>query len=344
VKSTVRSLRRSKAPKSKSVELSTCEGALRKDTNVDSEVAQLEDSGETEDTNGVNSATQNSFFPSDLPFQSWSGAQGNQSWAVINADALEALTVLKTEVADCIVTSPPYFWQRDYGSSRQSGHEATVEEYVGGLVAVFREAKRVLRKSGLLFLVLGDTYYSGRGQPQGRDPKQVRRAFSRNKLRAVDDSGLGFPRKSLIGIPWRVALALQSEGWRLRSAIVWQKPRALAEPNVRDRPWGSSEFVFMLARSEKYFFDRAGLGGDEDVWNIPAPRSQRAYPHAALFPEALVERCLACGCPPGGTVLDPYVGSGTTMLVALRRGRSAIGIDINESYCEMSLQRVTTPG
>jgi DNA modification methylase len=275
--------------------------------------------------------------PSSFP--SWTGRHAGISWSLINADAKDALMEMPSNDIDCVVTSPPYFWQRDYGVAGQSGHEATIDAYVSGMVSVFSEVKRVMKRSGLLFLVIGDTYYSGRGQPSGSDPKQLWRGFSRKKLRAVDTSGLGLPRKSLIGIPWRVALGLQMDGWRLRSAVIWQKPKTLAEPNVRDRPWGSTEYVFILAKSEQYFFDRKGLSGEEDVWSIPAPRSPRSYPHAAAFPEALVERCLACGCPSGGRVLDPYVGSGTTMRVALRRGHPTLGIDISETYCKMARRR-----
>lgn len=282
---------------------------------------------------GADSAAHSSRFPA------WSGRHGCGSWSVINADAREGLAELPSDDVDCVITSPPYFWQRDYGVPGQSGHEPTIDAYVDGMVSVFSEAKRVLRRSGLLFLVIGDTYYSGRGQPKGHDPKQAWRGFARKTLRAVDDSGLGLPRKSLIGIPWRVALGLQSDGWRLRSAVVWHKPRSLAEPNVRDRPWGSTEYVFIMAKSEQYYFSREGLSGEEDIWNIPAPRSPRSYPHAAAFPEALVERCLACGCRPGGRVLDPYVGSGTTLRVALRLGYSAVGIDISEAYCKMARRR-----
>ena len=261
-------------------------------------------------------------------------------WAVVNADAFKALKALPSDSVDCVVTSPPYYWQRDYGVKGQSGQEDTVAEYVANLTRVFRQIRRVLKKTGVAFLVLGDTYYSGRGRPHGGDPKQIWRSVAREKYRAVDRPGMGLPRKSLIGIPWRVALALQKDGWVLRSAVTWRKPKGLAEPSVRDRPWNTSEMVFILAKRSRYWFDRRGLQGQEDVWEIYAPNAPRPYRHAAPFPEALVERCLACGCKKGGLVLDPYVGSGTTLKVAVQRGSPAIGFELNSKYCRLVPRRI----
>src|SRR5262249_14728755 len=164
----------------------------------------------------------------------------------VNADAADALKRLPSASIDCVVTSPPYYWQRDYGVKGQSGQEDTIDDYVKNLSRVFRQVRRTLKNTGVMFLVLGDTYYYGRGQPRGGDPKQIWRGVAREKYRAVDRPGLGLPRKSLIGIPWRVALALQRDGWVLRSAVTWKKPKALAEPNVRDRPWHRSETIFLF--------------------------------------------------------------------------------------------------
>jgi len=268
------------------------------------------------------------------------GVKGGKPWALLQGDAFGRLSKLETEVADCVVTSPPYYWQRDYEVEGQLGQEETVEEYVASMRNVFAEVRRVLKPKGLLFLNLGDTYYSGKGQPRGGDPKQAWRNVSRSKYRAVDRPGMGLPKKSLIGIPWRVALALQQDGWIIRSAVRWHKPKSLAEPTALDRPWSSSETVFILAKSRNYYFDRAGLDGEEDTWTIEARVSRREYRHAAPYPEALVERCLSCGCRRGGLVLDPFAGSGTTMKVALDRGSPAIGIDLNPSYLEMAALRI----
>ena len=268
------------------------------------------------------------------------GKRHRLPWALIKGDAETRLGELPDACVDCVVTSPPYYWQRDYGLAGQSGQEDTVDDYVLNLLQVFREVRRVLKPRGLLFLNLGDTYYSGKGQPRGGDSKQTWRNVSRVKYRAVDKPGMGLPKKSLIGIPWRTALALQADGWIIRSAVRWHKPKGLAEPNVRDRPWGSSETVFILAKSGKYFFKRKGLDGEEDVWTIVARPANRVFKHAAPFPEQLVERCLECGCRPGGVVLDPYVGSGTTAKVALDFGCAAIGIDLNPRYLTTAADRI----
>ncbi|WFT94393.1 site-specific DNA-methyltransferase [Bradyrhizobium barranii] len=269
-----------------------------------------------------------------------SGVRGGVPWALIRGDALESLKRLPNDTADCAVTSPPYYWQRDYNVEGQFGQEDSVDEYVMTMQGVFAEVRRVLKPKGLLFLNLGDTYYSGKGQPVGGDRKQVWRNVSRKKYRAVDRPGLGFPKKSLIGIPWRVALALQSDGWIIRSAVRWHKPKGLAEPSATDRPWNASETIFILAKSRNYYFNRAGLDGEEDIWSIVARPSKKEYRHAAPFPESLVERCLACGCKRNGLVLDPFIGSGTTAKVALDRGSPAIGIDLNPAYLNIAAARI----
>jgi DNA modification methylase len=261
-------------------------------------------------------------------------------WIVGNQDALGGLQAIPEKSIDCVVTSPPYYWQREYGVEGQTGQEDTVEEYVAKLVAVFAEVRRLLKPRGTVFLVIGDTYYSGKGQPKGGDRKQVWRGVARDKYRAVDKPGFGVPKKSLLGIPWRVALALQADGWTLRSAVIWVKPKTLAEPSVRDRPRTTSETVFILAKGRDYHFDRGGLAGEEDVWHIPAPPGSKRFRHAAPFPEALVERCLAAGCPADGIVLDPYAGSGTTLAVAARRGHPSIGIELNPQYCKLVAERL----
>lgn len=260
-------------------------------------------------------------------------------WRVIEADVITGLRVIDNESVNCIVTSPPYYWQRDYEVDGQIGHEASVEEYVEALQATFSEARRVLRDDGVLFLNIGDTYYSAKGQPHGRDAKHRGRQLSRRKLRAVDGPGLGLPRKSLLGIPWRVALALQQDGWVLRSCIIWQRPAPMPEPTAHDRPWRTHEPIFLFAKSPRYWFDRDALNGDEDIWRISA-RPYNPGVHFAPFPLELAERCIRAGCPEGGVVLDPFVGSGTSMAAALALGRSAIGIDLKPEYCDFVRKRL----
>jgi excisionase family DNA binding protein len=261
------------------------------------------------------------------------------SYRIITADVSAGLRSLPRKSVDTLVTSPPYFWQRDYNVDGQIGHEPTIDGYVKALVAAFAEAKEVLADDGLLFLNLGDSYYNAKGKPHGRDKKHGARQIARHMLRAVDGPGLGLPRKSLIGLPWRVALAMQATGWTLRSSIIWHRPNALGEPSSKDRPWRTHENVFMFSKQPKYFFNRAALDGQEDIWTIRA-RPENPYAHCAPFPAELVERCLRCGCRPKGTVLDPFVGSGTTLVAALVSGRSAVGIELNDEYSALAERRV----
>ncbi|MBE0548485.1 MAG: helix-turn-helix domain-containing protein [Rubrivivax sp.] len=260
-------------------------------------------------------------------------------WSILNADVNAALVCLPAESVNCAVTSPPYYWQRDYEVEGQLGHESTIDGYVQALVRVFANLKRTLTQDGTLFLNLGDTYYSAKGKPHGSDEKHNGRNMMRRHLRAVDGPGLGLPRKSLIGIPWRVALAMQDDGWTLRSAVIWQRPGTLPEPTAHDRPWRTHENVFIFSKGPRYYFKRDALGSEEDVWKIVA-RPENPGAHFAPYPRELVDRCLACGCPEGGTVLDPFVGSGTTMVSALASGRQAVGIELKPEYAEFAAKRI----
>ena len=262
------------------------------------------------------------------------------SWKLLTSDVRTGARALLPGSVATIVTSPPYYWQRDYEVDGQIGQEATIQGYVDALVQSFAALRPALEDTGLLFLNLGDSYYNAKGKPHGHDPKHAARMMARKTLRAVDGPGLGLPRKSLIGLPWRVALALQADGWILRSAVIWKRPGALGEPTAKDRPHRAYEFVFILAKSVKYFFDRDGLAGEEDIWTIKA-RPDNPYSHCAPFPAELVERCLACGCRPGGSVLDPFAGSGTTLLAALRSNRDAVGIELNDDFAAAAASRIT---
>jgi DNA modification methylase len=276
---------------------------------------------------------------SSVQVQSFAGSLPNgRWWNLYQGDCRSALKLIEESSVNCIITSPPYYWQRDYGVPSQIGHESTVQAFVDAIVACFREMRRVLKDDGVVFLNLGDTYYSAKGKPHGTDRKSRGRQLSRVKLRAVDGPGLGLPRKTLIGIPWRVAIALQAEKWTLRSDVVWKRPGALPEPTAHDRPWLTHEHVFILAKKPRYWFNRKAIAGEEDIWQIP-PRPDSPGAHFAPFPSALVEKCINCGCPEGGTVLDPFVGSGTTMVVAARQGRNSIGIELNPRYCDFIRER-----
>ncbi|WP_165864063.1 DNA-methyltransferase [Capsulimonas corticalis] len=263
----------------------------------------------------------------------------NIPWAVHRGDVNTVLNTLEENYYNCCVTSPPYYWQRDYKVEGQIGLEQTIDGYVNAIVESMRNLRRVLTRDGLLFLNLGDTYYSAKGQPKGSDKKNGARRFG---LRAVDASGLGVPRKTAIGIPWRVALRMIEDGWTLRSPIIWQRLGSLPEPTAHDRPWRTYETLFMFSKSPRYYFCRDNLNGVEDIWTISErPRSSKGI-HSAAFPDQLVERCLAVGCPEGGRVIDPFVGSGTVLRVALELGHSATGIDLNEQYCDYVVRELNT--
>jgi DNA modification methylase len=276
----------------------------------------------------------------------WHGNSiGGVNWHVYTGDARQILASLDKESVDCVITSPPYYNLRDYGVDGQIGLEETVQEFVNSLSDVMDEVYRVLKRDGVLFLNIGDTYYSGKGASQGKDQKSRKRRFG---LRPVDKSGgvgIGIQKKSIIGIPWRVAIEMCNRKWVLRSPIVWHRQGRLNEV-VIDRPRRSYEYVFMFVKSRKYFFNRQPLLDqkvEEDMWTITARPKSVAGINTAPFPDQLVERCLEIGCPPEGIVLDPFAGSGTTVRVAVSSGRPAIGIDLNEAFCEhivKSLRRI----
>ena len=267
----------------------------------------------------------------------------NQSCALFEGDALKTLRKLPNESVNCVVTSPPYFWLRDYGVDGQIGLEETVDEYVANVCDVFQEMNRILRRDGLAFLNLGDTYYSGKGEPKAPDKKSSKRRFG---LRAVDRSGglgIGIQRKSLIGIPWRVGLRLMHSGWVLRSTIIWHRDNRLPE-YVRDRPSRSYEYIFMLARDRRYHFDSLPLidmNVEQDVWTISA--GTKGSIDTAPFPDELVTRCLKIGCKNKGVVLDPFMGSGTTVQVAIEEGHFGVGIDLNEDFCKHVAEKLGVP-
>jgi len=267
----------------------------------------------------------------------YSGVNENGvTWSLYCGDVLKCLQNIESETVDCIITSPPYFWLRDYGVEGQLGLEDTVEGYISSLTKVMVEAYRVLKKEGTFFLNLGDTYYSGKGMSQGKDAKSKKRRFG---LRAVDKSGgmdIGYQKKSLIGIPWRMAIRLCENKWVLRSSIIWHRDKCLPE-SVKDRPRRSYEFVFMFSKNRHYYFNRKPLidqDVDEDVWTISPRTGNNGIINTAPFPEELVTRCISIGCPPKGVVLDPFAGSGTTLKVAILNGNSAIGIELNPAFCD----------
>ena len=260
-------------------------------------------------------------------------------WNLHCGDASKVLATLDKDRYQCVITSPPYFWQRDYGVKGQIGIEESVDGYVDAIGSVMDGVKRVLHPRGVLFLNLGDTYYSGKGMPHGNDKKHSGRRFK--SLRAVDKTGLGPPKKTLLGMPWRVALAMIDRDWILRSSIIWRRPKPLPESNARDRPWRTYEFIFLFVKSRTYHFDRGPLKllGDEDIWTIES-RSSPGRTHPAVFPAALVNRCLDLGNTENGIVLDPFAGSGTVLKEAWERGMPADGIELSRTYCDSIRRRL----
>lgn len=269
----------------------------------------------------------------------WSGkTEVGKHWRVCLGDARSVLSSFQDSSFQCVITSPPYYWLRDYGVEGQIGKEWKISEYVQAIADVMDKVKCVLASDGVLFLNIGDTYYSGKGQSQGVDKKSRKRRFG---LRAVDARGLGIPQKSLIGIPWRVALEMIDRGWTLRSSIIWNRLHTLPE-SVRDRPTHAYEYIFMFVKSRKYFFNQKALNGQkEDIWTIKARPKPTPGISTAPFPDELVQKCIDIGCPQDGNILDPFAGSGTTLRVALRSKRNATGIDINPDFCAYMVKELT---
>ncbi len=253
-------------------------------------------------------------------------------------DCAEVLAELPAQSSNCCVTSPPYFGLRDYQHWGQIGLEETPAEYVAKLVEVFREVRRVLTDDGTLWLNLGDSYARttlNAGKGGGMERQGTGNGLSPSDGLAKTRLVPGFRDKNLLGIPWRVALALQSDGWNLRSDIIWHKPNPMPE-NVRDRPTKAHEYVFLLSKSRQYFYDPQP--SSRSVWTVATKPFAAA--HFATFPPELIEPCIKAGCPVGGTVLDPFGGAGTTGLVADRLQRNALLIELNPDYAELARTRI----
>lgn len=319
------------------------------------------------------------------------------TWAIHQGDALEVLRTLPDESVHCCVTSPPYFHLRDYGCAGQIGDEPTIAEYLDRLVAVFGEVRRVLRNDGVAWVNMGDGYVSDAWGGGGivkdghwADGRHTATFGARITARKKTNRVKGLKSKNLIGMPWRIALALQDDGWILRNDVIWSKVNPLPE-SVKDRCAKAHEYIFLLVKQLHYYFDIdaikepvtgnahprgngvnpkaqrdaelafnrrrrvmpeprqnpsfsaavkdiVDMRNPRTVWTIPT--QARSENHYASFPDDLARRCIVSGCPVGGTVLDPFVGRGTTVIVALRNQRHGIGIDLSSEYCEMSRRNI----
>lgn len=261
---------------------------------------------------------------------------------IIQGDAAKVLASISDSTFRCCVTSPPYWGLRDYGYRDQIGAEESLSEYIERLRAVFREVRRALRDDGTLWMNLGDSYTSGNRRWRDGDEKNPARAMS---YRPPTPEGL--KPKDLIGVPWRVAFALQADGWYLRSDIIWHKPNCQPE-SVRDRPIRAHEYLFLFSKSERYHFDQAAIKeptktgeakrNPRSVWSI----NTEAYPeaHFATFPPKLVEPCVLAGSERGDLVLDPFFGSGTTGEVCLSLRRRFVGIELKPEYVRLAERRL----
>ena len=318
------------------------------------------------------------------------------TWRVIEGDNAQRLATLPDGCVHTCITSPPYWGLRDYGVDGQIGLEETPEEHIARLVEVFRQVRRVLRDDGTLWVNYGDAYAGSRkggyvgtkstlSSVEGQD--QSRLAAARmTQSRRRDDAEIprsdlavaGLKCKDLLGLPWMLAFALRADGWYLRQDIIWHKPNPMPE-SVTDRCTKSHEYVFLLSKNARYYYDAAaiaedaisagedrggglkysdrtkdnGIGGAHNldkygasgqtrnrrsVWSIATQPFPEA--HFATFPEALVDPCIKAGSPVGGLVLDPFSGSGTTGVVALKQGRSYVGCELNPEYVAMSRRRL----
>jgi DNA modification methylase len=309
---------------------------------------------------------------------------------ILEGNNIETLKRLPDKSIDCCITSPPYYHLRTYNSENEIGQEDTVSEYIMKLVGVFREVNRILKPEGTLWLNMGDSYSgSGNGTNDYRSGGHIRISLKGHQGGSSKDRTL--PIKSLFGIPWKVAFALQENGWVLRQDIIWAKPNVMPE-SVKDRFCRSHEYIFLLAKNTKYYFNQKAaleiaIGRDmrndttrdgrsqrgynnkegnqdligqssqyhgsaikprcftdvplrtqRDVWIISSEPSREG--HFAMYPQKLVLQCLLCGCPEGGVVLDPFLGSGTTAIVAKKNNRHFVGCELNSEYVKMARRRL----
>ncbi len=256
------------------------------------------------------------------------------------ADAAKAIGWLASAgvAVDTTVTSPPFYGQRDYGVEGQIGLELHPSEYLSRLVSVFRKCREVFKETSSLWVNLGDTYWSGRGEHRSGEAKQAARRFG---LRPQDRKGDGIwcRPKQLLLIPHRFAIAMQEADWILRNDNVWVKPNPVPD-QVRDRCSMGHEYVFHFVTQRFYYYRRDRVGRPNpgkpplpplDVWVVPPSKGSNGHP--AAFSADLVDLPIRATTPPNGVVLDPFAGSGTTLLHARRLGFRAIGIDIKPEYC-----------
>lgn len=268
---------------------------------------------------------------------------------------MDAMTLLKSmpdESVNSIITSPPYYAQRDYGSERQIGLEEHPNLYIEALVDVFREARRVLRDDGTFWLNIGDNYVGATSQHREGGSQGKTSRYSRKHMNGVPTTGrkkrnqtfynMGLPMKSLVGMPWRLAFALQSDNWILRCDIIWHRPTS--SESVKDRPTHAHEYIFMFSKKQHYHYDRSAMltetgANIQSVWRVTGTPFTGA--HCATFPPELIEPIILASCPEKGIVLDPFGGSGTVGLVAQQHRRYFILCEINPEIAALARSRIS---
>ena len=261
---------------------------------------------------------------------------------IISGDVRDKLRDIPEHTFHTCITSPPYWGMRDYGHENQIGAEDSLPEYVTNLVSCFRDVRRVLREDGTFWLNIGNTYTSGGRAWRDKDAKNKGRAMSYRP-----DTPEGLKPKDLIGVAWMVAMALQLDGWYLRSDIIWHKPNCQPE-SVKDRVTLSHEYLFMFSKSENYYFDQDAIKettadgrakkNKRTIWSINTEPCKEA--HFAVFPRALVRPCILAGSPKDGLVLDPFFGSGTVGVVSIETGRKCVGVEAKPEYIEIAKSRI----
>jgi DNA modification methylase len=264
---------------------------------------------------------------------------------ILLGDCLDVLPQLESGIVQTCVTSPPYWGLRDYDHPAQIGAEASPDEYVDSLVKVFREVRRVLKEDGTVWLNIGDGY-ARNGGTGGHGPNAIvgntKKLIQKRNCKVPEVWGL--KDRDLMGLPWRVAFALQEDGWYLRSRITWVKKTPMPE-SVRNRPTTSTEEIFLLAKSQTYFYDQNGFrepsGANlKNFWVLGTDSGGNGHP--ATFPTEFARRCILLGSRKNDVVLDPFGGSGTTAAAATELGRHSIIIELNKEYVEISKNRVAT--
>lgn len=310
---------------------------------------------------------------------------------ILVGDCIEMMRTLPDESVHTCVTSPPYFGLRDYGVDGQLGLEDSPLKFIAQLVEVFREVRRVLRPDGTAWVNMGDSYagsWGAQGRPQGNGQMAGRSVVSARQINnhpsfetktGIRGREIGLKPKDLMGIPWRLAFALQDDGWYLRQDIIWQKPNPMPE-SIRDRCTRSHEYLFLLSKQRHYYFDQAaiaekaleprGPGNVAPIESLPGeratqnsnlrgslhkigPRAQRNKrsvwrvptqrfkgAHFATFPPELIRPCILAGAPRGGVVLDPFGGAGTTSLVSMQEGRRSVICELNPEYAALARSRI----